>query len=126
MYYLIVGATCAGKDKIAGYIADEVEDFKIIRSTTSRPIRPGEKNGVEYYFVSDEGFRKIMDEDGFIEYRVYHTVVNDIKDTWYYGLEKKNVADTHTDYIVVMDYKGAEEFMEYFGRETWVLIYVKS
>lgn len=126
MYYLIVGATCAGKDRIAGYITKELEDFKTIISTTSRPIRPNEKDGLEYHFVSDQEFKDILNDDGFVEYRIYNTVVGGVQDTWYYGLEKRNVSDTHSDYVVVIDYKGATEFMEYFGRETCVLVYIKS
>jgi len=126
MYYIIIGATCAGKDKIASYIIDNYKGFKMIISTTSRPIRPKESNGVEYYFVSREDFKRMLDNGEFIEYRTYNTFVNGVKDIWYYGLEKKNVGDTSTNYVAVMDYQGATEFMEYVGREKVVLIYVKS
>lgn len=126
MYYLIVGATCTGKDKIASYIVNKYDNFKTLISTTSRPIRPSEKDGVEYHFISSNEFIKRVNDGGFIEYRVYNTVVNGIKDTWYYGLEKKNVADTHVNYVVVIDYKGAKEFQDYVGKENTILIYVKS
>lgn len=126
MYYLIVGATCAGKDKIANYIVDNFKNYKMLTSTTSRPIRPGEKDGVEYHFISSDEFIKRINNNEFIEYRVYETTVNGIKDTWYYGLEKKNASDTHTNYIVVIDYKGAVEFQDYVGRENTQLVYVQS
>jgi len=126
MYYLIVGPTCTGKDKIASYIIDNFEEIEIIKSTTSRPIRPNEKNGREYYFVSSDEFKKMLDEDALVEYRVYHTTVKGIPDTWYYGVEKKNASSEDTDYVVVIDYKGAMEFADYFGREKCILIYIKS
>jgi guanylate kinase len=126
MYYLIVGPTCTGKDKIANYIVENFESIKTITSTTSRPIRPKEKDGQEYYFITSDEFRKILDEDGFVEYRVYNTTVKGVPDTWYYGIEKSKVSDEDSDYVVVIDYKGAMEFAEYFGREKCILIYVKS
>jgi guanylate kinase len=121
-----MGATCSGKDKIASYITENYEDFKMIVSTTSRPIRPKEKNGVEYYFVSREEFEKILNDDGFIEHRKYNTIVNGVKDTWYYGVEKKNISDEKTNYVAVMDYQGAKEFMEHVGRKNVILIYVQA
>ena len=126
MYYLIVGPTCTGKDKIANYIVENFEGIKTITSTTSRPIRPKEKDGQEYYFITSDEFKKILAEDGFVEYRVYHTTVKGVPDTWYYGIEKSKVSDEDTNYVVVIDYKGAMEFAEYFGREKCILIYVKS
>lgn len=126
MYYLIVGATCAGKDKIANYITSQFKDFKIIVSTTSRPIRPGEKDGVEYHFVTRNHFETILNGGGFVEHRKYNTIVGGIQDTWYYGIEKKSITGENTNYVAVMDYKGATEFMEYVGKENTVLVYVKS
>jgi guanylate kinase len=126
MYYLIVGPTCTGKDKVANYIVENFDGLKTITSTTSRPIRPKEKNGREYYFITSEEFEKILSEDGFVEYRVYNTTVKGVSNTWYYGIEKSKVSDEDTDYVVVLDYKGAMDFAEYFGREKCILIYVQS
>jgi guanylate kinase len=126
MYYLIVGATCAGKDKIANYMVDNFDNIKMMISTTSRPIRPKEKNGVEYYFVSSDEFKNLIEKDALVEYRIYETLVDGKKDMWYYGLEKDKISDGHSSYVVVMDYSGALEFMNYFGRNNCKLIYVKS
>ena len=126
MYYLIMGATCAGKDKIASYIVDNFENYKTLISTTSRPIRPNEKEGVEYYFISKEEFLKRIEAGELIEYRTYETTVNGIKDVWYYGLEKKHVTDMESNYVVVIDYKGGLEFQEYIGKENTFMIYVES
>lgn len=126
MYYLIVGPTCTGKDKIANYIVDNFSGFKTIISTTSRPIRPKEINGREYYFVTSDEFKRIISEDGFVEYRTYNTIVKGIPDNWYYGIEKSKVSEEYTDHVVVIDYKGAVKFAKYFGREKCVLVYVKS
>lgn len=40
-------------------------------SATTRPPRPGEKHGVDYFFLSEEEFRKLAAEGGFLEYAEY-------------------------------------------------------
>lgn len=126
MFYLIVGPTCSGKDKIANYIIGKYSNISSIISTTSRPIRPKEKEGLEYHFLSVEEFIKRVNEDGFIEHRSYDTIVNDVKDTWYYGVEKRSVANSEMDYVAVISYQGAMKFREYFGNENTILVYIKS
>ena len=43
-----------------------------VNTTTTRPIRPGEINGVTYDFVSDERFDELVQHDDFIEYAWVH------------------------------------------------------
>ncbi len=40
-------------------------------SATTRPPRPGEKDGVDYFFMTDEQFRRLADQGGFLEYARY-------------------------------------------------------
>lgn len=125
MYYLIMGPTCAGKDKIARYLVSDY-NMKTITSTTSRPIRPGETDGVEYHFLNEEEFLKRLHNGEFIEHRHYDTLVNNEESRWYYGTEIKNVPTDDNDYVAVVSYSGALKYREYFGEENTVFIFITA
>lgn len=65
--FVISGPSGVGKGTIANRLLNEV-DITFSVSMTTRAPRPGEVNGVSYYFVSDEEFDKTIAEDGFLEY----------------------------------------------------------
>lgn len=58
----------AGKSSIARAIIEEDSHIKLSISVTTRPKRPGEVDGVDYYFVSDSKFTDLINEGAFIEY----------------------------------------------------------
>lgn len=126
MYYLIVGPTCSGKDKIANYVINDIANMSPIISTTSRPIRPKEKEGLEYHFLTPKEFLTRVENDNFIEHRSYETIVKNVKDVWYYGVEKSSVGNEDTDYVAVISYQGALKFREYFGKDNIILLYIQS
>ena len=77
--------------------------FKKGVTHTSRKMRPGEKEGYNYYYVSKEEFLKLKDENGLVEYNFYNGN--------YYGLSKKELENgTKTDKIlyVIIDINGAK------------------
>lgn len=84
-------------------------------STTSRPIRPSEVNGVSYHFIPRENFEAMIDADQFIEWDEF----ND----WYYGL-------TRTDYehcdLLILTPRGLEKLIHSVGRENLVVIYMHT
>lgn len=121
MYLILCGKSGSGKDTILKRLCKR--GFTPIVSLTSRPIREGETNGVEYNFVSRELFESLIRDDKLIEYRTYDTLVGGEPDTWYYGLEKAAV-DLENDYVVILDLNGAKNFMEYFGRENCMCVYI--
>jgi len=121
MYLILCGKSGSGKDTILKRLVKR--GFTPIVSLTSRPIREGETNGVEYNFVSRELFESLIRDKKLIEYRTYDTLVGGEPDTWYYGLEKA-AADLEHDYVVVLDINGAKSFMEYYGRENCLCEYI--
>ena len=121
MYLILCGKSGSGKDTILKRLVKR--GFTPIVSLTSRPIRDGETNGVEYNFVSRELFESLIRDKKLIEYRTYETLVGGEPDTWYYGLEKTDV-DLSKDYVVILDINGAKSFMDYYGRENCYCSYV--
>lgn len=121
MILVISGMSCAGKDTAQDYLVSKGWDFLV--STTSRPIRPNEIEGKNYYFISRPEFETKIKNNELLEYRSYNTKVKGIDDLWYYGVEKKNVSiDKNT--IVVVDSVGYHAFVEEFGQENVKLLWI--
>ena len=74
----IVGAAASGKDLLRRRFQDQGFTYGI--SCTTRKPRPGEKNGRDYYFITDEQFQDFVDNDQMVEWQEFNG--------WKYGLTK--------------------------------------
>ena len=125
--FALLGYMGVGKDTILKQVLKDMDDVKPIISTTTRPIRKGETEGVEYYFIDDtEFFRRGTD---FVEQRIYHTKVkeNGIEKeaTWRYGIERMELEKD--DYlIVIVDSVGYKELKNYVGNNKIVPIFISA
>ena len=59
---IISGTTCAGKGTIIRELLKKHDDIELSISYTSRKMRGGEVDGVDYYFISREKFEKIFSD----------------------------------------------------------------
>ena len=66
--FVISGASGVGKSTVLGKVMEKRSDLKFSVSATTRPPRPGEVDGVNYYFVSQETFQEMISRDEFLEY----------------------------------------------------------
>ncbi len=73
----------AGKTTIIREVMKELPDMEFSVSTTTRAPRPGETDGKDYYFVSEDEFRAIRDSEGFLEWALVHGT--------FYGTGKKEI-----------------------------------
>ena len=69
---VLSGPSGAGKSSLINKISDDIGDFHFSISTTTRPMRAGEEEGVHYHFVSQEEFQKDIEEDHFLEHAIVH------------------------------------------------------
>ncbi len=69
---VLSGPSGAGKSSLIHKIIDDIGKSYFSISTTTRPIRKGEVEGVDYYFVDKEEFEREIEEDQFLEYAVVH------------------------------------------------------
>ena len=93
---VLSGPSGAGKSSLIDTISDEIGDYYFSLSTTTRPIREGEQEGVHYHFVSKEEFEKDIEEDNFLEYATVHGN--------YYGTSIKPVNEAlHLGKLVLFD-----------------------
>ena len=66
--FVISGASGVGKSTVLAKVMESRKDLRFSVSATTREPRPGEEEGVSYYFVSKDAFLKMIEEDAFIEY----------------------------------------------------------
>ena len=69
---VISGPSGVGKDSLVDRIKARGAQFHFVVTATSRPPRPGERHGVDYFFVSPEEFTKMIDSDELLEYAVVY------------------------------------------------------
>jgi guanylate kinase len=70
VFVTLTAPTCSGKSYLLDYIRNTAK-LPCFVSTTTRPPREGEKNGVDYYFISDKQSREIEEAGGFAELATY-------------------------------------------------------
>ncbi len=83
--FVISAPSGTGKTTVIQRLKEEIPSLKVVVTFTTRKPRPGEKNGVDYYFVSEEEFKKMIKENKFIEWAVVYGN--------YYGTPKEQLMD---------------------------------
>lgn len=69
---VLSGPSGAGKSSLLNEIIDDIGECYFSISTTTRPMRDGEIDGVHYYFVDEAEFKKDIEEEFFLEYAFVH------------------------------------------------------
>ena len=72
--FYMMGKSSSGKDTVYKEIRKELPELKTLTLYTTRPMREGEKDGVEYYFVSNEILEQYGEEGKIIELRTYQKI----------------------------------------------------
>lgn len=119
--FCFIGKSSSGKDTIYRIVSNDFKNIKEIIPFTTRPIREGETNGKEYYFVSDEEFEKMIYDDLVIEFRRYNTVHG----IWTYFTASKNIDLENNNYMIINTLEGYNSLKEYYGDDIVVPIYIE-
>ena len=69
---VLSGPSGAGKSTLLNEVIYDIGECYFSISTTTRPIREGESDGVHYHFVSEEEFKQDIEEEMFLEYAYVH------------------------------------------------------
>jgi guanylate kinase len=69
--FVVTGPSGAGKGTLIKGLLDRVPDIEVAVSATTRPQRPGERDGLEYWFLSDEEFSRRVADEAFLEWVPY-------------------------------------------------------
>ena len=119
--FILVGESASGKDFLMSQILLDCPHIKKLTSYTTRPKRKEEKDGREYFFVTDSFFEEKKREGKIIEERIDERK----EGTWRYGTIDENINFVGRSYIAIKDPAGAQKLREYYGRENVVVILVK-
>jgi len=93
---VLSGPSGAGKSSLIKKIEKHIGEFYFSISTTTRPIRDGEVEGVHYHFVTQDEFKQDIEEEHFLEYALVHGN--------YYGTSIKPVKEALNEgKIVIFD-----------------------
>ncbi len=102
--YIISAPSGAGKTSLVNKLIQLDSHIVVSTSSTTRPIRPGEEDGVNYHFLSTESFEQKIADDDFLE----HAKVFDN----FYGTSKSTVEaqlKKGKDVILEIDWQGAQQ-----------------
>ena len=106
---VVSGFSGAGKGTLMKALTGKYDNYALSVSATTRNPRPGEVNGREYFFVSNEEFEKLIQENGLIEHAGYVD--------HYYGTPRKFVEDKLSqgiDVILEIEIQGALQIKEQY------------
>ncbi len=99
---ILSGPSGAGKDAVLNRMRELKLPFEYVVTSTTRPRRSGEKDGIEYNFVSESGFQEMLQRGDLVESaKVYG---------YWYGVPKHEVKqglDAGRDLILKIDVQGA-------------------
>ncbi|MGC8856361.1 MAG: guanylate kinase [Anaerolineae bacterium] len=100
---VISGPSGAGKDTVVQRMKERGMPFHFVVTATTRPRRPSETHGKDYFFISKEEFARMIEQDELIEYAI---VYGDYK-----GIPKEQVRAalaSGKDVVMRLDVQGAE------------------
>lgn len=120
--FYMMGKSASGKDTIFKRVQEELPMLKTIVLYTTRPIREGEKDGVEYHFTDENRKRELELAGKLIESRTYDTVHG----KWTYFTADDGQIDLNKDsYLVIGTLVSYEKMKAYFGADALVPIYIE-
>lgn len=119
--FCVMGKSSSGKDTLYQMLKKELEFDSIIPYTT-RPIREGETDGVEYHFVTEEEVAELEEAGKIIELRAYNTVHGIWK---YFTADDAQIDLEHRNYLMIGTVEAYEKLKAYYGEEHLVPIYIE-
>lgn len=119
----LMGKSSTGKDTIYKRLLEN-RDLKLkkIIPYTTRPIREGEKDGVEYHFVSDAEYERLESSGKIIEERAYNT----FHGLWrYFTVDDGDIQVDSGSYIVIGTLEAYNAMKQYFGEEIMLPVMIE-
>src|SRR5699024_221736 len=118
MIYVLVGQTNSGKSTLARDLVT-VTGIKQIINYTTRPMRQGERDGIDYHFITNGE----MNSGGFFGRRDFYTVYRD--EPYSYAMKEDDFI-LLDDALVILDPKGVRELKDHIGYENITVVYINA
>lgn len=121
--YVLMGKSATGKDTIFRRLIGMKELLlHTVVGYTTRPIRRGETDGREYFFVGTDEWQRLRQENKIIESRTYHTIAGD----WhYFTVEDGQIDLKKQDYLFISTLSGYLQLRKHYGEESVVPVYIE-
>lgn len=120
--FYIMGKSSSGKDSIFKEVQKRIPELNDIILYTTRPIREGEMEGVEYHFVDEEELHRLEEKGCVIEQRAYHTKCGIWK---YFTSDDGQVNLEENYYLVIGTLESYEAMKRYYGMDFLVPLYIE-
>lgn len=119
----LMGKSSTGKDTIYKELLKSGKvKLKTVVPYTTRPIRVGEEEGVEYHFTDEDGFLKWEEQGKIIEERAYNT----FHGLWrYFTVDDGQIADGEDTYLMIGTLEAYEKMKDYFGEERLIPVLIE-
>lgn len=120
--YYMMGKSSSGKDTLLKAVREALPDIRSVTPYTTRPIRDGERNGEEYFFISEEILDTYEKQGKVIEQRAYDTVHG----IWRYAtLDDGQIDLACADYLVIGTLESYRKVRAYYGKEHVTPLYIE-
>lgn len=120
--YCMMGKSSSGKDTLYQKVLERLPQIHRVVPYTTRPIREGEQDGVEYHFVDDKQLTELETDGKIVELRAYNTVHGIWK---YFTVDDGQIDLEQGDYLLIGTLETYEKIREYYGAEHLVPIYIE-
>lgn len=121
MIIAIIGASASGKDYLYEHLKDE-GCYPLVSDTTRKP-RPGEREGINYYYKDINEFKQNLKNNQYVEYDEY-------SEGRFYGLSKteldKAIASPDKDQVIVVTPNGYRAIKNYVGKNNIFAVYMTA
>ena len=119
----LMGKSSSGKDTIyKNLMEDKSLGLRKLIPYTTRPMREGEQEGVEYHFTDEAGLARLQEEDRVIEIRAYDTVYGVWK---YFTVWEEQMNLERESYCLIGTLEAWNAMCQYFGREKMIPVYIE-
>lgn len=120
--FYVMGKSASGKDTIFKRILQQIPKLKTVVPYTTRPIRTGETDGIEYHFTTEDDLMDLKQAGRIIELRTYQTVFG----PWSYStVDDGQINLEEHNYLMIGTLESYRETRNYFGEEGVVPIYIE-
>ena len=121
--FYIMGKSATGKDTVFKELLKRKPELTTVVPYTTRPIREGETDGVEYFFTSPEKLEELKNSGKIVELRTYETVLG----PWSYFTMDDGQFDIHGegDCLMIGTLESYEKMRRYYGNGALVPVYIE-
>ncbi len=116
MLYVVSGPSGCGKSTLVRMVMREVKGLEFSVSHTTRKKRETEREGEDYYFVTEDEFKELIDANLFIEWAVVHG--------HYYGTSRREIERKTIQHSLILDIdvQGAQQVKEKHKKAIFVFV----